>query len=610
MTADAGPGQHDEVKYADLLVDWLAGAGYTHCFFVAGGNSMHLLDATRRRMTCIAVVHEVTAAIAAEYFNEADGPGMAFVLVTAGPGMTNLVTGLAGAFLESRELLVLGGQVKSVDLAGSQLRQRGIQEVDGVAIAKPVTVVSERIQAPLHRADILAMVYRGRQPRKGPVFLEVCLDAQGARVSRAEFEATVPQSGPPEDAEGIAAAVDAVAEAMRSARRPVWLIGGGVSRGSAARVTPLLRDLGVPVMTTWNGADRFGADEAFYVGRPNTWGQRSANVLLQQADLIVALGTRLGLQQTGFNWQGFAPVAKVIHVDVDRSELDKGHPRVDMAFAADADGVLEAMAGSTYPFSDEWLAFCQEVRRLLPLAETCNTTGSGYVRPYEFILDLSARCAPTDIVVPCSSGAAFTVPMQAFNQRAGQVLITDKGLASMGYGLGGAIGAAIAHPERRTVLIDGDGGFAQNLQDLATVAVNDLNIKILLFSNEGYASIRMTQRNYFDGQYVGCDTSTGLGFPVWPKLFESYGIPVLELDASGLETGGFDELFDRAGPAGFIVPIDPEQTYFPKISSRVTETGSMESNPLHLMSPDLPPAIALSVLVHLQSRDGEGQEPA
>lgn len=602
------------LKYADLVVQWLREAGYTHCFFVAGGNSMHLLDGARRHMTCIPVVHEVAAGIAAEYFNEAEGSGRAFVLVTAGPGMTNLVSALAGAWLESRELLVIGGQVKSVDLARGGVRQRGIQEVDGVAIARPLAVVSERIERPIARNVFIDLVEQGRRPRKGPVFLEVCLDAQGATVDRSDLE---PSASPgaeapewhPEARASAAAAVDAIAAVMRSAVRPVLLIGSGVSRSAAAMALPRLRQLGVPVMTTWNGADRFGADEEFYVGRPNTWGQRSANVLLQQADAVVALGTRLGLQQTGFNWEGFAPLASLVQVDIDEAELTKGHPKVDQAFAADADAVLAGlMDQALLPYRD-WLSFCHRVRTLLPVAEEANVTAPGYVCPYRFMLALSDLCTRRDVIVPCSSGGAFTVSMQAFGQRQGQVIITDKGLASMGYGLPGAIGAALAHPDRRTILIDGDGGFAQNLQELATVSVNRLDLKIFVFNNDGYASIRMTQRNYFDGQYLGCDTATGLGFPHWPSLFESFGIPALELDATGVSTPGFEDLFEADGPAAFIVPLDPEQTYYPKITSRVTAGGGMESQPLHLMSPDLPSDIAREVFIYLGPQESQEAAP-
>lgn len=599
-----------KLKYADLVMQWLSDSGYTHCFFVAGGNSMHLLDGARRHMRCVPVVHEVAAGIAAEYFNEAEGSGRAFVLVTAGPGMTNIVTALAGAWLESRELLVLGGQVKSVDLARGAVRQRGIQEVDGVAIARPLTVVSERVERPIPRGAFTAMVERGRRPRKGPVFIEFCLDAQGATVDGDSLEEQSAQGPRAQDhgsdvTTSTAAAVAAISDVMGGVSRPVWLVGGGVSRSAAADALPRLRQLGVPVMTTWNGTDRFASDEDFYIGRPNTWGQRSANVLLQQADAVIALGTRLGLQQTGFNWEGFAPLASVVQVDIDEAEITKGHPKVDQAFAADADAVLAGLVDQDLPPYHDWLMFCRRVRSLLPLAEEANVTGPGYVCPYRFVLALSERCAERDVVVPCSSGGAFTVCMQAFQQRRGQVVVTDKGLASMGYGLGGAVGASLAHAERRTILIEGDGGFAQNLQELATVAVNRLHMKIFIFSNEGYASIRMTQRNYFDGQYLGCDTATGLGFPDWPSLFRSFGIPCMELDAGGLSTAGFDELFEADGPAGFIVPIDPDQTFYPKITSRVTASGGMESRPLHLMSPDLPDHIAAEVLPYLRAQESQ-----
>lgn len=575
------------MKYSELMVEWLEDLGYTHCFFVAGGNSMHLLDGLRRRMTCVAVVHEVAAGIAVEYFNEAGGDGRALALVTAGPGLTNIVTALAGAYLESRECLVIGGQVKSVDLADGGLRQRGIQEVDGRAIAAPVCVVSERIERPIPEHEFKRLVTAGTRGRPAPVFLEVCLDAQGAPVQRAELTATPVADEPARSVDAADAGADRIAALMARAKRPVWLLGGGVARSTVAQLLPALRDGGVPLMTTWNAMDRLDAREPLYVGRPNTWGQRSANVLIQQADLIVALGSRLGLQQTGFNWQEFGREATVVQVDLDGAELRKGHPRLTLALQADVNALLRELVARPHPPYDEWIAHCRRVRGLLPVVEN-NETAPGYLDPYRFVADLSELCRSDDVVVPCSSGGAFTVTMQAFAQREGQIVITDKGLAAMGYGLSGAVGAAFAHPRRRTVLLEGDGGFAQNLQELATVQVNGLNLKTFVFANEGYASIRMTQRNYFGGQYLGCDTKTGLGFPDWPQLFAAFGIPTVAVTEDFESDPDFLELFDRPGPAGFIVPVDPEQTYFPKIASRVAANGSMESNPLHRMSPDLP----------------------
>ena len=591
-------------RYGDLLADWLVELGYTHCFFVAGGNIMHLLDALRVRMTCVPVVHEVAAGIAAEYFTEASGGGKAFALVTAGPGLTNIVTAIAGAWLESRELLVIGGQVKSSDLAIGGIRQRGIQEVDGIAIVSPICVRAVRVESPLPREEIVEHVAAGTTGRKGPVFLEICLDAQGARVDRSALDLKRAAAGESSSAAVVAAqsAAGEVARVLRQSQRPVLLIGGGVSRSAAARLRPLLRGTSVAVMVTWNGLDRVDARDPNYAGAPNTWGQRSANVLLQQADVIVALGSRLGLQQTGFNYREFAPLATVVQVDIDEAELQKGHPRVELSIAGDADAMLAALLAEDLGEHAEWLAFCGAVREALPLADPANQHDPRYVDPFVFNQAISASMRPDDVVIPCSSGGAFTTAMQAFDQRWGQIIITNKGLAAMGYGLSGAIGAAFARPDRRVVLFEGDGGFSQNLQELATVSVNALRLKMFLVSNEGYASIRMTQRNYFGSAYMGCDVESGLGLPRWDRIFSAYGIPWLQLGPGWETTLDFRELFDAPGPAAFVVPVDPEQTYFPKITSRITASGSMESAPLHLMTPDLADDVAERVMPHLRRK--------
>jgi len=591
------------VKYANLLVEWLLQDGYTHCFFVAGGNNMHLLDGVRNQMTCVAFVHEVAAGIAAEYFNEVATDQRAFVLVTAGPGLTNITTAMAGAFMESRDLLVLGGQVKSTDLADGGIRQRGIQEVDGVAMVRSVCVETMLMEKPATRSEVLAVVHRGRTPRRGPVFIEICLDAQAAPVVRGELEGDNTPVFAWDPPEADAGQWTAVADLLASAERPAILLGGGVSRECAAANLDRLRAFGVPLLTTWNAMDRLGHDEPLHFGRPDTWGQRRANIVMQSTDLLVVVGARLSLQQTGFNWQQFTPVGKVVQVEIDQAELDKGHPVVDVPICADADRFLDRLLGLAHRDLGEWVRFCEEVRDLLPLSEACNSSHPGHQNPYDFSLALSERCRPDDIFMPCSSGGAETVQMQAFQQKAGQTVVNDKSLASMGYGLSGAIGAAIAGNGRRTVLTEGDGGFSQNLQELAIVAVRNLPIKIFLHANEGYASIRMTQRNYFGGDYLGCDTSTGLGFPDWAKLFDAYGIPVLELGNNGLDDPAFGALFDAPGPAAFIVNVHPEQTYLPKISSRVLPDGGMESNPLHLMSPDLDPEVAARVHRHLPPND-------
>ena len=574
-------------KYAEQLTDWMVELGYTHCFFVAGGNIMHLLDGARTRFTCIPVVHEVAAGIAVEYFNEASGEGRAFAMVTAGPGVSNIITAMSGAWLESRELLVIAGQVKSEDLATGGVRQRGIQEIDGVALAAPVSKKSVQMRIPMSKKDFVETVTSGNTGRPGPIFIELCLDAQGApRISDHE----VIQIKTENDRITVDE-LQTIVGRIQVAKRPILLIGGGVSRAAASRLQQDLQESALPVMTTWNGADRIDASNRLFIGRPNTWGQRAANLLVAQADLIIAVGTRLGMQQTGFNWQEFGQNAFIVQVDIDESELIKGHPRVDLPICADADDFLAQLLPQVHGDWSVWLEYAHDVQALLPLNDPENETSEGFISPYDFYTDLINIATADDVIIPCSSGGANSVSMQVIKQKFGQVIITDKGLASMGYGLGGAIGAALAWPGRRTFLIEGDGGFSQNLQELATVAVNNLPIKTFIFANNGYGSIRMTQKNYFGGAYLGCDNQTGLGFPDWDMLFQSFGIPTLTLGQNWFSDNTVLEALNSTGPFGFIVPIDPLQTYWPKITSRIIEGGGMASNPLHMMTPDLQPSV-------------------
>lgn len=596
-------------KYGDQLVDWLVSAGYTHCFFVAGGNIMHLLDSVRTRMVCVPFVHEVGAAIAVEYFNASrdDGNGRALLLVTAGPGITNAMTGIAGAWQESRELLVIGGQVKSSDLSRSAVRQRGIQEIDGVELVRTVTKRALQIERPVPRDVILQAVLDGRTPRQGPVFLELCLDAQAAPPLPGQDDVATREAATL--AEVRAADVESVVAWVRDSERPVVLIGGGVSRGAVRSLGSRTADAGIPLMTTWNGSDRVPSEHPLYSGRPNTWGQRAANILIQQADLVIAIGTRLGLQQTGFAWEQFVPVGRVVQVDIDAAELDKGHPRVDLALQGDADRFLAALYGSDLGDPHKWQpwrTFIAATSAELPLNDPQNVTAPGFVKPYELAMRLCEIAAPDAIVLPCSSGGAASVSMQALKLRAEQKLVGDKSLAAMGYGLSGAIGAALANPGRQVFLSEGDGGFAQNLQELGTAAATGATLKIFLMANNGYASIRMTQRNYFKGAWIGCDAETGLGLPTWEDLAHAYRIPYARLDAeSGLDAPSIRSLLDREGPALIEVPIDPDQTYYPKISSAVQPDGSMKSNPLHRMSPDLPAEIEERVLLYLKAPVGQ-----
>jgi acetolactate synthase-1/2/3 large subunit len=571
------------IKYSDQIGQWLSAAGYTHYFYVGGGNIMHLTESLDHHLTGVPVVHEVAAGIAAEYFNEIAAPAKALALVTTGPGLTNIVTALAGAWLESRELLVIGGQVKTSDLARQQVRSRGIQEVDGIELVRSTTKVAYRFEDAIDGAEFIDLITHSWTPRKGPVFLEFPLDVQARTVKQTPLPRIAAPVLPVASDEDVIH----VAALYRAARRPVLLVGGGLSHVAAGLVRDRIAALGIPVMTTYNGADRFDGDADNYLGRPNSWAQRSANIVIQQADLIIAVGTRLGLQQTGFNWQEFGRDAAVIQVEIDGQELAKGHPRIAHGIKADAYDFVARLIEHDLPRKDDWLAHAQHIRASIPRIEPVNRTGPGYISPYDFVVALEGLTRADDLIIPCSSGNAFTLMMTLYKPKLGQRVLTNKSLASMGYGLSGAIGAAFAGASRRTILVEGDGGFAQNMQEIGTAAINKLNLKIFIFDDQGHASIRMVQRSYFNGKYMGCDISSGLGLPNWEKLFAAWDVPVMRLPQDFADNAEVLRRMDAPGLFAFIVPVDPEQTYFPKITSRITATGSMESNPIDRMSPEI-----------------------
>jgi acetolactate synthase I/II/III large subunit len=576
-------------KYSDQFMDWLVEDGYTHCFFVGGGNVMHLLESARTRFTCVAVVHEVTAGIAAEYFNEASkGKARAFALVTAGPGLTNIVTAIGGAWLEGRELLVIGGQAKVSDLSHGRVRQIGHQEIDGVGIVKPITVMSLSATRRLDKYEVLQATRRSRSHRKGPVFIEMSLDVSAMpQIEISTRELPINARPPQIDSLDLAEVISL----WKEAKRPMILIGGGVDRDISKNAIESLMEYGVPIATTWNGFDRVSFEYEYYAGRPNTYGMRWSNIAIQSADLVIAIGTRLGIQQVGFSSHLFAPLAKLVQVDLDRNELEKGFPSIDLPVCSDANQFLALLAKEIGEFEhiaiSEWQGFIKHLREELHGPDKANIAKSDYLELHSYLNELSKKLKNNDLIACCSSGGTFNAVMQVFENKNGQIVISDKGSASMGYGLAGAIGMAFSAPGQRIIHFEGDGGFAQNMQDIGTVAINNLNVKMFISSNKGYASIRTTQKSYFEGNYLGCDGETGLGLPNWETVFAAYGIPVVLINERNKSDERIFDLLNMDGPAAFILDLDPEQMYYPKLTSRLIADGRMETNPLHLMYPNL-----------------------
>lgn len=596
------------MKYSDYFMESLKDAGYTTCYYLGGGNSMHLLESASKYFDCIPVVHEVTAAIAAEYFNVANSESeKAFALVTAGPGLTNLVTGIAGAWLDSRELLVVGGQAKSTNLSYSGIRQIGHQEIKGTEIVKPICKIAETLSMPISNERLYELVSQSWLGRKGTVFIEVCLDVSAQEVTLPKFSvsksAEINHSIETFDRE-----IEIVSSLIKSSYRPLVLLGGGVSRLVATQYQELLAKFQIPIACTWTGADRCTEDYPYYAGRPNTYGMRWANIFQQQSDLLIAVGTSLGFQQTGFNTEEFMPIGKIIHIDIDKDELSKTNPKERIGLnlnAADFLNILrEALTRNEQSRNfEEWINFLKSLRKLVPQFEDSQKSFKDpFVSPHE-VITLVSNIAENDArIVAASSGGTFTATMQNYRLKGSQLLIGNKGLASMGYGLAGAIGLA-KNFDGQVILFEGDGGFAQNMQDLGTVVANNLNIKIFLTSNNGYASIRTSQASYFDGHYLGCDAETGLFLPDWQTLFGSFGIPCHRLNSNNKDSNLIGDVLASTGPAAVIIEADPAQMYLPKITSRIFEDGKMASSPLHLMHPDLPSEIEAIVFKYFGNQN-------
>lgn len=579
-------------KYSDDFMDWIKEAGFTHCFFVAGGNAMHLIESASSRFECIPFINEIGAGIAAESFNEICAEeNRAFVLVTAGPGLTNLTTAVASAWVDRRELLVIGGQAKSTNLSRGQVRQIGFQEIDGVAILKPITKASVLIDHQIGKEEIWSYIQKGKSGAKGPVFLEVCLDISMQQTNEELLLINRIKENSPKIDSADTLELQEIINNLTSARRPIVLIGGGVTRNTCSPHLNKLMSLGIPIATTFNGADRIGFDYEYFAGRPNWYGSRWANLIVQQSDLVIAIGARLGLMETGYNWEEFAPQAQIIQVEIEQNEISKGHPRINQHVNIDPDVFLNSFGEKLDEISSldiaGWQALVTKIKDKLVGSEASNTADKGYVEYAGFVQDVTSKLGIHDNVNPCSSGGNFESFGKVMINKTGQKWVTSPGLASMGFGLSGGIGMALAYPDRRTLVFEGDGGLAQNLQEFGVVRSNNLKLKMFIADNGNYGSIKAHQKSAFNNHYIGCDKETGLWLPNWEVIAKAFDIPALTISTNDYESDEFSELFNSSGPAIFVIKVDPDQVIYPKIISTRNAQGEVISNPLHMMEPPL-----------------------
>lgn len=584
------------MRVADYIVQFFERAGIYHAFTVCGGGSIFINDALRKapHMRYVACHHEQAAAMAAEAYARArDGVGL--VVVTSGPGGTNAITGVAGAWMDSVPMIVISGQSFTAQtIAGHPgLRQMGVQEINIVDLVEPITKYAVMVTDPKEIRWHLEFAWQqATEGRPGPVWLDIPADVQNAEVEPETLRGC--PVDPVHNAEAeiiLREQVYSVVELLRKAKRPLVHVGQGVRiAGAVQQFFEFLSLADAPFVTARNANDICDDTHPRYIGRPGTFAQRGANFAVQTCDLYIAIGTRLSLAQTGYRAKDYARNADIVMVDIDRAELTKGTVPIDIGIQCDALEFLKLINArirrNPLPRHIQWSARCQKWRERYPAVTAKYRDQVEFVNSYHFADRLSAHLTPDDIIVT-DMGFAFQTTHQAFRVKHGQRFFTNCGMAAMGWGLPAAIGAAIG-TGRRTICVTGDGGLMMNAQELATIAHHNLPVKIFVLNNGGYLTMRQSQANAFDG-YMGSDDASGLGFPDFRQLAHAHGIKSTSvLSHAGLEALMADTL-NRPGPVLVELMMDPNQEAVKSVNRREPD-GTIKQTAIEDAFPYLDPA--------------------
>ena len=578
---------NEECRVADYFLSRFVDLGIQDIFFLPGGGAMYLNDALacEERITAVPCHHEQACGIAAEAYGRTHKSGFGVAMVTTGPGATNVLTPVAGAWIESLPLFVLSGQVKRPDaLRGRPLRQSGVQEVDVVSMVKPITKYAVTIDAPENaRKCFEEAIWHMRHGRPGPVWLDVPLDVQAAPIYPEKLLGFDP---PIIDAKAVFTnQLNELKSLLSQAKRPLVLAGHGVRiAGAANQFKKLVEKLGIPCVFTWNASDLLAWDNPLYVGRPGVVAARAPNFAIQNCDCLISIGCRLDNIVTAYNAKGFARNAKKIVVDVDQNELDRHEMDIALPILSDAkDFINMCLSLDLGIHSDwvEWRAKCLDwKKRYTPLDGKKFETGTP-ISHYEFVDTISEVIPENQLVITGSSGLAVEVFYTAFRNKLGQRMFLTSGLGSMGYGIAAAIGACIGAGRVPTVCVESDGSLMLNLQELATLKALNLPITIVVMNNGGYASIRNTQRNYFKARYLGTGPASGLFIPDFVEVSKGMGLAAQDIKT----VDQLKKSFSSIGPRVLNVHLMSDEVLSPKVAAMPQPDGSIISMPLEDMSP-------------------------
>lgn len=579
------------MKVSDFIVKFInESMKVKHVFMLSGGGWMHMLDSLghNKNIRYICNLHEQAASIAAEAYGQYTN-NIGVAMVTTGPGGTNAVTGVAAGWIDSTPMMIISGQVKRADMIGkSNLRQHGPQEINIVPIVKSITKYAVSVLEPNEiKYHLEKAYYLATTGKKGPVWLDIPLDVQGAEIDEEKLVGYVPELNFSNNSIDI----DGVINLINKAQRPVFLVGNGVYlSGAKDEFLKLVDLLNIPVLTTWKTIDFFDEKNPLYIGRPGSIASRGANFNLQNCDLFISIGARMDLPQIAFNFDNFAKNANKIIVDIDEEELNKFNSSNIIKIKTDAKYFIEALTNSlskiTYKDTG-WIAKCNELKNKYPLINKEYLALENYVNSYVLLDVLSSEMQENDLFVPGSSGSCSEVSCQAFKVKKGQVFLNNQGFGSMGFGLPASIGACIASGQRRTICVNGDGGFMMNIQELETVSRLNLPIKYFILNNGGYGSIKNMQNNHFNGFYVGSGITSGVTIPSFEKIAYSYDIKYTKIKNQKNIREQVRQVLNEAGPVICEIMIDPNMQTQPRVSSKKLENGSMFSMPIENMWPFL-----------------------
>ena len=578
------------MKVSDYIVHFIEQQQVRHVFMLAGGMAMHIDDSlgTSKCLRPICMLHEQACAYAAESYARITN-NLGVVVATSGPAAINVLNGVAASWIESTPLLVITGQCKRADIAqDSNLRQMGVQEVDIVSVAKPITKYVVQVWDPnMIQYELEKAVYIARHGRRGPVLLDIPVDVQSCKVDESEM----PHFEPTEDRDLSSVngnQLNKIVQLLNTARRPLLYAGAGIRMAkSDEEFRTLVERLGIPVLVHWNAMGIIESDHPLYAGIPGALGHRASNFALQTCDLLITIGTRLSLLQTGYNFAEYAKNAKLIMVDIDEAELNKPTIHPYMKVQADA-GVFvrELNECKDVVINDysKWNTQIQKWRKKYPSIKQEWRESKEYVNSFLLAETISKYMTTDDVYVGGRAGTCVDAVIQAFRTKRNQGVFVTKGLSAMGNGLPAAIGGAYA-TGKKVVCINGDGGFVMNIQELEVVRRDHLPIKIFILDNNGYSTVRNTQTNVFNKHYMGCSPESGLTVGNIKRIAEAYDIKTYEIR----KQEGMDIIIKEAlsydGPVVVNVSINPDQPIEPRIANYKTAEGQMASRPLEDMRP-------------------------